>query len=197
MATADAVPVANSSTTLYATQSTAQSVSAAAAQPVPLFTQAPAHTQAPLPASATADAARTLESGQLRVTPSSSELKISVQLPELGKVEVRAVTSHDVTTAHLTAFRHDALPALAAERTGLEQALKSRDVILGSFDSPGHSAGQQRQQSSHPSAHSLAALHRLPPRQQPPSPLKPPPPAFSRITPASAFTFKFKEKETI
>lgn len=90
-----------------------------------------------------------MDSGQLRVTQNNSELKISVQLPELGKVEVRAVTAHDVTTAHLTAFRHDALPVLAADRTGLEQALKSRDVVLGSFAShtQGQSAGQQRQQS--------------------------------------------------
>jgi hypothetical protein len=89
--------------------------------------------------------------GQLRVTPNNSELKVSVQLPELGKVEVRAVTAHDVTTAHLTAFRHEALPVLAAGRTGLEQALKSRDVVLGSLAShtQGQSAGQQRQQSFH------------------------------------------------
>lgn len=88
------------------------------------------------------------------MTPNSSELKISVQLPELGKVEVRAVTARDVTTAHLTTFRHDALPVLAAGRTGLEQMLKSRDVVLGSFDShtQGQSAGQQRQQSFQPFA---------------------------------------------
>jgi hypothetical protein len=91
-----------------------------------------------------------MDSGQLRVTQNNSELKISVQLPELGKVEVRAVTAHDVTTAHLTAFRHDALPVLSADRTALEQALKSRDVVLGSFAShaQGQSAADQRQQSS-------------------------------------------------
>jgi flagellar hook-length control protein FliK len=91
-----------------------------------------------------------MDSGQLRVTPNSNELKISVQLPELGKVEVRAVTAHDITTAHLTAFRHDAMPVLSADRTALEQALKSRDVVLGSFASnaQGQSAGQQRQQSA-------------------------------------------------
>lgn len=91
-----------------------------------------------------------MDSGQLRVTPNSSELKISVQLPELGKVEVRAVTAHDVTTAHLTAFRHDALPTLAADRTVLEEALKSRDVVLGSFASnaQGQAAGDQRQHGS-------------------------------------------------
>jgi hypothetical protein len=96
------------------------------------------------------DPPRTIDSGQLRVTPNNSELKISVQLPELGKVEVRAVTAHDVTTAHLTAFRHEALPMLAAERTVLEDALKSRDVVLASFasNSQGHSAADQRQQSS-------------------------------------------------
>jgi len=121
-----------------------QSSAPASAPPQP---QVPTHTiPDPLPL---------VDSGQLRVTANNSELKISVQLPELGKVEVRAVTAHDVTTAHLTAFRHDALPVFAAERTGLEQALKSRDVILGSLDAhaqnsqpQGQSAGQQRQQGS-------------------------------------------------
>jgi hypothetical protein len=92
-----------------------------------------------------------VDSGQLRVNPNSSELKISVQLPELGKIEVRAVTAHDITTAHLTASRTDALHILATDRTGLEQALKSRDVILGSLNShaQAQSGGQQRQQSPH------------------------------------------------
>jgi hypothetical protein len=94
-----------------------------------------------------------VDSGHLHVTPNSSELKISVQLPEIGKVEVRAVTLHDVTTAHVTAMSHDALPALSADRANLEQLLKSRDVILGSLDSnsQGQSAGQQNQQSPQPS----------------------------------------------
>jgi hypothetical protein len=89
----------------------------------------------------------------------SSELKVSVQLPELGKVEVRAVTTHDVTTAHLTAFRHDALPVLTADRTALEQTLKSHDVILGSLDAraQGQSASQQRQQNLPSDAKSAAA----------------------------------------
>ncbi len=110
---------------------------------------APAHPQ--LQSNPIPDPPRMVDSGQLRVTPNHSELKVSVQLPELGKVEVRAVTAHDVTTAHLTAFQHDALHALASGRDGLEQALKSRDVILGSFDShpQGHSGGQQREQKSY------------------------------------------------
>jgi len=91
-----------------------------------------------------------VDSGQLRVSANNSELKVSVQLPDLGKIEVRAVTSHDVTTAHLTTFHRDALQVLSADRTGLEQALKSRDVILGTLDSHSqrHSAGQQRQQNA-------------------------------------------------
>ncbi|HVJ05318.1 MAG TPA: flagellar hook-length control protein FliK [Candidatus Saccharimonadales bacterium] len=99
-----------------------------------------------------------VSSGQLRVTNNSSELKISIQLPELGKVDVRAITSHDVTTAHLTTSHHDALHALVADLSGLEQALRSRDVILGSLNSSttdshaqnshGQSAGQQRRQNS-------------------------------------------------
>jgi flagellar hook-length control protein FliK len=97
-----------------------------------------------------------VDSGQLRISGNSSELKVSVQLPELGKVEVRAVTSHDVTTAHLTAAHRDALQVLSADRTGLEQALKSRDVILGTLDShtQRHAAGQQHQQNSQSSAQS-------------------------------------------
>jgi hypothetical protein len=142
-----------------ATQSMAAQ-SAAFAGPSP--NSAPASTPPPaqVPAAAIPHPPPAVDSGQLRVTASTSELKISVQLPELGKVDVRAVTAHDVTTAHLTAFRHDALPVFAAERTGLEQALKSRDVILGSLNAhaqnsqaQGQSPGQQRQQGS-PSAHS-------------------------------------------
>ncbi len=141
-----------------ATQSAPQSTAVVFAQP-PFAQSSPAPAHAQLQSSPIPDPLRMVDSGQLRVTPNSSELKISVQLPELGKVEVRAVTAHDVTTAHLTAFRHDALPALAAGRNGLEQALKSRDVVLGSFDShpQGHSGGQQRQQSFKTSAPSSGA----------------------------------------
>jgi hypothetical protein len=156
LAAANAAPMANPSAAQFAAQSAAQSAtqstSSAFAQPSPAFTQAPAHTQPQLQADASVAPERMADSSHLRVTQSNSELKISVQLPELGKVEVRAITAHDVTTAHLTAFRQDALPALAAERTGLEEALKSRDVILGSFDSHGQSSGQQRQPSSYFSA---------------------------------------------
>jgi hypothetical protein len=100
--------------------------------------------------SALPDAHPMVDSGQLRVSANNSELKVSVQLPDLGKIEVRAVTSHDVTTAHLTTFHRDALQVLSADRTGLEQALKSRDVILGTLDSHSQrqSAGQQRQQNA-------------------------------------------------
>jgi hypothetical protein len=136
-------------------QSPTQSAPPLAAQlatPSAVFTQpaaapAPSHLPSQLPSDALPDPPH---SGQLRVTPNNSELRISVQLPELGKVEVRAVTAHDVTTAHLTAFRHEALPILAAERTVLEDALKSRDVVLASFtsNSQGHSAADHRQQSS-------------------------------------------------
>ena len=141
------------------TQSTTQSATQSAVQPAAQATTAstlfaqPGPTPAPVRSQHPSEAIpepHTIDSGQLRVTPNNNELKISVQLPELGKVEVRAVTAHDVTTAHLTAFRHEALPILAADRTGLEQALKSRDVLLGSFASntQGHSAGEQRQNNS-------------------------------------------------
>ena len=132
----------------------AQPASASAAQP-----SAAASAQSQGPANTAPDPPPTVDSGQLRATANQSELKVSVQLPELGKVEVRAVTAHDVTTAHVTAFRHDGLAALAAERTGLEQVLRSRDVTLGSLDSHARdphaqnshaqqqSGEQQRQQS--------------------------------------------------
>ena len=90
-----------------------------------------------------------VDSGQLQVNGSASELKISVQLPELGKVEVRAVTAQDVTTAHLTASHPDALQVLSAGRDTLEQALNSRDVILGSLDSRGQNAQHQNAQHQH------------------------------------------------
>jgi flagellar hook-length control protein FliK len=88
------------------------------------------------------------DAAQLRTHGNVSELKISVQLPELGKVEVRAVSTHETTTAHITALRHDVLPALASERAGLEETLKSHDVMLGSIGSQtqGQTNGQQGQQ---------------------------------------------------
>ena len=90
-----------------------------------------------------------VDSGHLTVNRNSAELKISVQLPELGRVEVRAIAMHDTTTAHLTASTHSALQVLNSDRTGLEQTLRARDVILGSLDTQtqGQSAGHQRQQS--------------------------------------------------
>ncbi|MGC2210909.1 MAG: flagellar hook-length control protein FliK, partial [Candidatus Korobacteraceae bacterium] len=87
-----------------------------------------------------------MNSGQLHATANGSELKISVQLPELGNVEVRAVTAHDVTTAHLTASHPDALQFLSNGRATLEQALNSRDVLLGSLDSRGQSSQHQHSQ---------------------------------------------------
>jgi hypothetical protein len=157
--TSDATSGAPAAAQSAVAQSTVAQSSVFAA-PSPSAAPVSTPTPAQVPATAIPHPPPALDSGQLRVTANNSELKISVQLPELGKVEVRAVTAHDVTTAHLTAFRHDALPVFAAERTGLEQALKSRDVILGSLNAhaqnsqgQGQSAGQQRQQGS-ASAHS-------------------------------------------
>jgi hypothetical protein len=155
-----ATPAPNLDAAASGAQSTAQSalVSAIFAQPLQHCAVASAPPEPQMPANAVPATPLSADSGQLRVTAAGGELKISVQLPELGKIEVRAVTAHDVTTAHLTAFRHDTLPVLAAERTGLEQALKSRDVILGSLDSHAQnshaqdqSTGEQRPQTS-PSA---------------------------------------------
>jgi flagellar hook-length control protein FliK len=100
-----------------------------------------------LPPNAAPGPAHMVDSGQLQVRGNGSELKISVQLPELGKVEVRAVTAHDVTTAHLTASHPDALQFLTSGRATLEQALKSRDVILGSLDSRGQNSQNQNSQN--------------------------------------------------
>lgn len=139
-------------------------VQSAAVQSAVLQSAAPTpHALTPAPQGATQAAATTgshmLDSAQLRVGENSSQLKISVQLPELGKVEVRAVSAHDVTTAYLTTFRHDALPALAEGRAGLEQALRSHDVVLGSLTShapnsqtQGQSGGDPHQQGQHPPA---------------------------------------------
>jgi flagellar hook-length control protein FliK len=88
-----------------------------------------------------------VESVQLQTKGNATELKISVQLPELGKVDVRAVTVHDVTTAHLTASHPDALQYLAAGRATLEQALNSRDVVLGTLDSRGQNSQHQHSQN--------------------------------------------------
>ncbi len=138
-----------------ATASGAQSmpVSAIFAQPSQHSAAASAPPEPRMPANTVPTAPLSADSGQLRVTAAGSELKISVQLPELGRVEVRAVTAHDVTTAHLTAFRHEALPVLAAERAGLEQALKSKDVILGSLNShtqDSHSHGRSSEEQRQP-----------------------------------------------
>jgi hypothetical protein len=145
-----------------AVQSSAQSAAAMIAQSASAPAPVAAHAQPQIQSNPIPDPPRMVDSGQLRLTPNNSELKISVQLPDLGKVEVRAITTHDVTTAHLTAFRNDALPALSADRAVLEQALKSHDVILGSFQShtQGQSAGQQQQnpQSSAPSSDRTSSI---------------------------------------
>ncbi len=137
-------------------QSAAYSTSAQPLHPLQDTAPPPAQPQPQLQSNPLPDTHRVVDSGQLRVSENDSELKISVQLPDLGKIEVRAVTSHDVTTAHLTAFHHDALQVLSADRNGLEAALKSRDVILGTLDSHTQhgSTGQQRQQYSQSSAQS-------------------------------------------
>jgi hypothetical protein len=141
-----------------AAQSGAQSIAHSAAvvlpQPSGDTAEAAAQAQPKLPSNPLPDPHRMVDFGQLRTGENNSELKVSVQLPELGKIEVRAVTSHDVTTAHLTASHHDALQVLSADRSGLEEALKSRDVILGSLDShtQRHSGGQQRQENAPSSA---------------------------------------------
>lgn len=143
------VQSAASHVTDAATPDAALSASAvfATSQSSPLVS---AHAQPNIKSNPIPDPPRMVDSGQLRVTDNHSELKISVQLPDLGKVEIRAVTSHDVTTAHLTASSHEALQVFAADRTGLEQALKTQDVILGvlNSDTQGQSAGQQRQQEA-------------------------------------------------
>lgn len=147
--TVPSVPAAPPAASAPETAQSASPVFATAPQyPVPASTQAHPQVQSnPIP-----DPPRMVDSGQLRVNQNSSELKISVQVPELGKIEVRAVTAHDVTTAHLTASHPDALRLLATDRTSLEQTLKSRDVILGSLNShaQGQSTEQQRQQNSDP-----------------------------------------------
>jgi hypothetical protein len=100
----------------------------------------------------TVEAAEPVATAQLRTSASGAELRVSVHLSELGKVEVRAVSAHNVTTAHLTASGHGALQALDSERGGLEQALKSRNVLLGSLEAEtrGDSSSQHQQQRPAP-----------------------------------------------
>lgn len=105
--------------------------------------------QPPAQSAPIAEPEHAMETAQLSTQGNLSELKISVQLPALGKVEVRAVSTHETTTAHVTAFRHDVVPVLAAERAGLEDVLRSHNVILGSLGSQAQANGQQRQQNSH------------------------------------------------
>lgn len=151
-------------------QAAAQSVVLQSAAAVQSATPAPS-VLAPKPQGTTQTApnaaaagSQMLDSAQLHVGENSSQLKISVQLPELGKIEVRAVSAHDVTTAHLTAFRPEALPVLAESRAALEQALKSHDIVLGSLDShashsqaQGQAGGNPQQQSQHsPAASSVS-----------------------------------------
>lgn len=137
----------------------AASMPAVAAHTVPGSALSDAAAQPPALSTSTAEPPHAIDTAQLRMQDNQSELKVSVQLPELGKVEVRAVSTHDATTAHVTVFRHDAIPMLAAERSGLEQALRSHNVILGSVGShaQGHASPQQRQHSSHTPAQSGTA----------------------------------------
>lgn len=99
-----------------------------------------------------ANTAATLEglNAHLRVGTNSSELKISVQLPSIGKVEVRAVSTGqgaaEQVTAHVTAQRVEAVQALDAERNTLEQSLRAHDVMLGSFGSSSQGQAQTQQQ---------------------------------------------------
>ncbi len=99
---------------------------------------ASAETQA---ATVAASQSSTLDSAHLRTTAGSVELKVSVQLPELGRVEVRAVTSASGTEAHLTTEHHAAAAALSSGRDGLEAALRTHDVTLGSLTTQSEAQG--------------------------------------------------------
>ncbi len=92
-----------------------------------------------------ANQSSTLEAAQLHTTASGTELKVSVQVPELGRVEVRAVSSANGTLAHVTTQHHDAITALSEGREGLEAALRTHDVALGSLTSQAQSQGGQQQ----------------------------------------------------
>jgi hypothetical protein len=155
---ASVLPIAALAPSSVAAGGTEPLAASVASSVVPAPNSAPvsAHAQPQIQSNPIPDPPRMVDSGRLQVSANHSELKISVQVPELGKVEVRAVTSHDVTTAHVTASGHDAYQILAAGRMGLEQVLKTRDVVLSSFGSnaQGQSAGQQRQQNFQSSAQS-------------------------------------------
>ena len=112
----------------------------------------------PLVANTAAPVFADLQQAHLRVGTNASELKVSVQLPELGRVEVRAVsTGHgqeEHVTAHVTAQRLEGAQALVAERNGLEQSLRTRDVMLGSLGSFSQHQSQAQQQNPQPAAQS-------------------------------------------
>lgn len=139
-------------------------IATAAAQAAPPAPGAVTHAAAP-PAAAQPVA---VETAQLRVTPHSSELRVSVQLAELGKVEVRAVSSRDVTTAHLTASGHEALQSLAAGRSGLEDTLRTHDVLLGSMEA--RSQSEEQRHPSQPFAQPQNSSSPAAPAETPPRP---------------------------
>ncbi len=97
------------------------------------------------PATITTSESSTLDAAHLRTTASSTELKVSVQVPELGRVEVRAVSSVNGTLAHVTTEHHDAASVLNDGREGLEAALRMHDVSLGSLSAQTQSQGGQQQ----------------------------------------------------
>jgi flagellar hook-length control protein FliK len=92
----------------------------------------------------------TLDAAHLRTTTGGAELKVSVQLPELGRVEVRAVTSVNGTEAHLTTEHHAAAAALSSGRDGLEAALRTHDVTLGSLTTQSQSQGGHERNQPEP-----------------------------------------------
>ena len=97
------------------------------------------------PTTITTSESSTLDAAHLRTTASSTELKVSVQVPELGRVEVRAVSSVNGTLAHVTTEHHDAASVLNDGREGLEAALRMHDVSLGSLSAQTQSQGGQQQ----------------------------------------------------
>jgi flagellar hook-length control protein FliK len=152
--TASTAATANAAVTVKAEASTpvqpvtAMASAAMSAAMTATSTTGTTPTRPTMPASAETQAATvatsqnsTLDTAHLRTTAGSTELKVSVQLPDLGRVEVRAVTNASGTEAHLTTEHHAAAAALNSGRDGLEAALRTHDVTLGSLTTQSQAQG--------------------------------------------------------
>jgi len=156
-AAASAAVTANAEASTSAQSLTAIASAAMSAAMTATSTTGTTPTRPTMPASAETQAATvatsqnsTLDTAHLRTTAGGAELKVSVQLPDLGRVEVRAVTSANGTQAHLTTEHHATAVALSSGRDGLEAALRTHDVTLGSLTTQSEAQGGHERNQPEP-----------------------------------------------